>query len=96
MINFSHFLIIPQVPRQLIRDMVILAPPSHLPISVVILKSLLQTRFKVKALAHVHSDVKSIDRKLKRIFKDEPRYVMELYPQFPFPFRLEGIIESRC
>jgi len=61
-----------EVPSKLIRDIVILAPPSNPPVSVIILKSLLQTRFKVKASVHVHSDVKHIDPKLKELFKSDP------------------------
>lgn len=58
-----------EAPSFNIRDIVIKAPPSNPPLSVIVIKSLLQTRFKVKALAHVHSDVEKIDHKLKTPFK---------------------------
>lgn len=58
-----------ETPSLLIHDIVIKAPPTHPPLSVIILKSLLQTRFKVKASVHVHSDVKKLDPKLRNPFK---------------------------
>ena len=62
-----------QAQSLLIRDIVIKSPPSNPPMSVIVLKSLLQTRFKVKASAHVHSDVKKIEAKLKAPFKQLAR-----------------------
>jgi len=59
-----------EVPSKLIRDIVVMAPPSNLPVSVIVLKSLLQRRFKVKASVHVHSSVKQVDPKLTRLFQD--------------------------
>jgi len=61
-----------ETPSLLIRDIVVKAPPTHPPLSVILIKSLLQTRFKVKTSVHVHSEVKKLDPKLRTPFKQAP------------------------
>jgi len=60
-----------QTSKSNICDIVIMAPPSRPPLSLFVLRNLLKKHFRVTSKVHVHSSVKNVADKLRRVFVED-------------------------